>query len=74
MYWASRRVKEQRMLPFSDATKAAASTTLEVGAMTSSAVGRVKLRCRNGTAAVGGGGSLVVESAQGFDADQDRRR
>ena len=32
MYWASRRVKEQRMLPFSDATKAAASTTLEVAA------------------------------------------
>ena len=32
MYWASRRVKERRSLTFSDATKARASTALEVAA------------------------------------------
>ncbi len=32
MYWASRRVKERRAFAFSEATKAAASTALEVAA------------------------------------------
>jgi hypothetical protein len=32
VYWTSRRVKERRNLPFQDATKAAASTALEVAA------------------------------------------
>ena len=32
MYWASRRVNERRTLPFSEATKVAASTALQVAA------------------------------------------